>query len=224
MSGLTVPLSLPALVASGFVVSLATVAVPGPITLVATRLALSRHLSSAIWFLVGVTTLDVTLFTALASGAGPLLRAFGALPMVEIIGGIALLWGGTSSLRAAPTKRQPRVRVDNIEERRGFGSFLLGLLVAAGNPHYWIWWVTAGLAFVEAARAHGSYGLLWMLGALVGGVVAWYTPLLWALSHGSRLLGPRAESLVMKGMGLVLLLLGAGLVGLGSWRFWIAHF
>ena len=224
MSGLTLPLSLPALVASGFVVSLATVAVPGPITLVATHLALSRHLSSAIWFLIGVTTLDVTLFTALASGAGPLLRTFGALPMVEIIGGIALLWGGISSLRAVPTHRNPRVSINNVEERKAFGSFLLGLLVAAGNPHYWIWWVTAGLAFVEAARAHGGSGLLWMLGALVGGVAAWYAPLLWALSHGSSLLTPRVEHVVMKGMGAVLLLLGAGLAGLGSWRFWIAHF
>jgi threonine/homoserine/homoserine lactone efflux protein len=224
LSGLTVPLSLPALVASGFVVSLATVAVPGPITLVATRLALSRHLSAAIWFLVGVTTLDVTLFTALASGAGPLLRSIGALPMVELFGGIALVWGGVNSLAAAPAKRKRELRVNDVENRDAVGSFLLGLLVAAGNPHYWIWWVTAGLAFVEAARAHGNSGLLWMLGALVGGVLAWYAPLLWALSHGSRLLGPQAERFVMKGMGVVLLVLGAGLAGLGGWRFWIAHF
>ena len=81
MSGLTVPLSLPALVVSGFVVSLATVAVPGPITLVASRLALSRHLSSAVWFLVGVTALDVSLFTALAAGAAPILLAVGALDL-----------------------------------------------------------------------------------------------------------------------------------------------
>ena len=209
---------------SGFVVSLATVAVPGPITLVATRLALSRHLSSAIWFLVGVTTLDVTLFTALAAGAAPVLRAIGALPMVEIIGGFALIWGGVSSLRAAPRERAPRMRVSNVEERKAFGSFLLGLLVAAGNPHYWIWWVTAGLAFVEAARTHGGSGLLWMLGALVGGVLAWYAPLLWMLSHGSTLLTPGFERVVVKGMGAVLLVLGVGLAGLGGWRFWRAHF
>ncbi len=224
MRGLTVPLSLPALVASGFLVSLATIAVPGPITLVATRLALSRHLSAAVWFLVGVTTLDVSLFAALASGAGPVLRAVGALPMVEVIGGIALIWGGVTSLRATPHPARSRVKVDNVEERNALGSFLLGLLVAAGNPHYWIWWVTAGLAFVEAARAHGSSGLLWMLAALVGGVVAWYVPLLWALSHGSSLLSPRFERLVVHGMGAVLLILGVGLAGLGGWRFWRAHF
>ena len=223
MSGLTAPLSLPALVVAGFLVSLATVAVPGPITLVASRLALSRHISSAIWFLVGVTTLDVTLFTALAAGAAPVLREIGALPVVELAGGIALLWGGITSLRTAPSADGRRPALDGIEQRKALGSFLLGLVVAAANPHYWIWWVTAGLAFVEAARAHGAPGLAWMLGALVGGVVAWYVPLLWAFAHGSKLLPARAEALVIRAMGIVLVALGAGLAGLGGWRFYAAY-
>ena len=223
MPSLTTPLSLPALVASAFFVSLATVAVPGPITLVASRLALSRQLMAAVWFLVGVTCLDVALFTALAAGAAPRLREIGAIPFVEVLGGGALLWGGVTSLRKPRPARDPHLRVP-LDEGSPLGHFLLGVLVAAGNPHYWIWWVTAGLAFVEAARAHGSPGLLWMLGALVGGVVAWYVPLLWALSRGSVLLNPRAERLVTRGMGAALLLLGLGLVGVGSWRFYAAHF
>jgi threonine/homoserine/homoserine lactone efflux protein len=222
LPSLTVPFSLPALVASGFLVSLATVAIPGPITLVASRLALARRLSAAIWFLVGVTALDVTLFTALAGGAAPVLRRIGALPLIEVVGGMALVWGGLSSLRDSSPKRDTGPEVD-IEGRSGAGSFLLGLVVAAGNPHYWIWWVTAGLAFVEAARAHGAPGLVWMLAALVGGVVCWYVPLLWALHHGSALLTHRAEHLVTRVMGVALLLLGIGLVALGSWRFGVAH-
>lgn len=223
MPSLTVPLSLPALMASAFFVSLATVAIPGPITLVASRLALERRLSAAIWFLVGVTVLDVALFTALAAGAAPVLRQIGALPIVEIVGGLALVWGGFSSIRhVRPADRKvPKVEV---EGRGAFGSFILGLLVAAGNPHYWIWWVTAGLAFVEAARAHGAPGLVWMLGALVGGVVAWYVPLLWAMSRGSSLLSRRAERFVTRGMGVALIVLGLGLVGIGGWRFSAAHF
>lgn len=222
MPGLTVPLSLPALVASAFVVSLATVAIPGPITLVASRLALARHMWAAVWFLFGVTLLDVALFTALAGGAAPILRRIGALPIVEIVGGVALVWGGVSSLRPPKPRREPGLKVD-IESRSLFGSFLLGLLVAAGNPHYWIWWVTAGLAFVEAARAHGAPGLAWMLAALVSGVFCWYVPLLWAIHRGRSLLTPRAERLVTRGMGIALLLLGLGLLGLGTWRFWLAH-
>jgi threonine/homoserine/homoserine lactone efflux protein len=221
---LTLPLSLPALVVSAFLVSLATVAVPGPITLVATRLALNRNLAAAIWFLAGTTLLDVALFCALAAGAAPSLRRIGALPLVEIVGGMALVWGGIASFRSPPRHRESSRIYTSVEGNGALRSFLLGLLVSAGNPHYWIWWATAGLAFVEAARAHGESGLLWMLGALVGGVVTWYVPLLWALSRGSALLTPRAERIVTRGMGVVLLLLGLGLTGLGGWRLYAAHF
>lgn len=218
MDHLTLPLSLPALVASAFLVSLATVAVPGPITIVASRLAISHRISAAVWFLVGVTCLDVTLFLALAGGAAPVLRRIGALPIVEIVGGLALLWGGIAAIRTRPAPRKKKRRIEDADARSPVGDVALGLAVAAGNPHYWIWWVTAGLAFVEAARTHGSAGMGWMLGALIAGVVAWYIPLLWALHRGRTLLSPRVEALVTRAMGVVLVALGAGLTILGAFR------
>jgi threonine/homoserine/homoserine lactone efflux protein len=61
--------------------------------------------------------------------------------------------------------------------------------------------------------------MVWMLGALIAGVFAWYIPLLWALHHGRTLLSPRAELLVTRGMGVVLVALGVGLTTLGAIRF-----
>ncbi len=217
MGPVNLPLSLPALVASGFAVSLITVAIPGPITIVATRLGLSRHVAAAIAFLVGVTALDVTLFTALAAGAAPVLRRIGALPVVVILGGMALVWGGVTGLVARPATR-PRTDTLDLDRPNLLSSFALGIAVAAGNPHYWIWWVTAGLAFVEGARSHGAPGLAWMLAALVGGVVAFYIPLLWALRRGKTLLSPRVERIMTLGLSAVLVLLGASLVVLGGYR------
>lgn len=219
MEHLTLPLSLPALLAAGYLVSLATIAVPGPITIVASRLALSNRIAAATWFLAGTTVLDVSLFLALAAGAAPSLRRIGALPIVEVVGGLALLWGGAASLRAHPAPPKKR-EYGHLEERGNLvSSFVLGLAVSAGNPQYWVWWVTAGLTFVEAARSHGRAGIAWMLLALIAGVVSWYIPLLWALRHGRSLLSERAERFVTRGMGIVLVLLGAGLAGLGTWRF-----
>jgi threonine/homoserine/homoserine lactone efflux protein len=215
---LTLPLSLPALVASAYFVSLATVVVPGPITLVATRLALSRSIYAAISFLVGTTVLDVALFSALAAGAAPSLHRIGALPIVEIVGGLALIWGGLASFRSPSTRHEPGRIYQRTDSDGLTRSFLLGLLVSAGNPHYWIWWATAGLAFVEAARAHGAPGMAWMLGALIAGVVSWYIPLLWALRRGRALLSARAERFVTRGMAVALVVLGAGLITLGAMR------
>jgi threonine/homoserine/homoserine lactone efflux protein len=215
---LTLPLSLPALVGAAFVVSVATVAVPGPITLVASRLALSHRLAAAAFFLLGVTLVDVALFTALAAGAAPVLRRIGALPWVEVVGGLALLWAGVAAVRERAAARPTGPVAPAGQPRSVVASLLLGVLTSLGNPHYWIWWVTAGLAFVEAAKTHGRGGLLWMLGALVAGVVAWYVPLLWACHQGRALLGERGERVVTVAMGIVLLALGAGLTGLGFHR------
>jgi threonine/homoserine/homoserine lactone efflux protein len=215
---LTLPLSLPALVATAFLVSLATVAVPGPITLVASRLALSHRVNAVVFFLLGVTLVDVALFVALAAGAAPTLRRIGALPLVETIGGLALFWVGVASLREHRASRGSAPAGAVTEPRNVLAGFLLGVLTSLGNPHYWIWWVTAGLAFVEAARSHGRGGLLWMLGALVGGVVAWYIPLVWACRRGRALLSERGERIVTVSMGIVLLALGAGLTALGFHR------
>ncbi len=217
MNGLTLPLPFPALVAVGFIVSLATVAIPGPITIVATHLALDRRLAAAAWFLLGTTVLDATLFASLAAGAGPVLRRIGALPLVEIIGGLVLLWGGVASLRRRFPADHMRPRLHR-EPHRALGYFALGLVVSAANPHYWIWWVTAGLAFVEVARAHGTPGLAWMLAALIGGVIAWYIPLLWALRRGRALLSPRGERAVVRVMGMAITLLGAALIIFGTGR------
>lgn len=217
-----VPLSLPALIASAFVVSLATVVVPGPITLVLSRLAIAHRISRAAWFLAGCLAVDIALFTALAGGAAPLLRRLGALPAVEVVGGLALLWGGWSSLRHRPPPREPG-RAAHLEELQAYRAFLAGVAVCLGNLHYWFWWCTAGLAFVEAARAHGYPGLLWILAALVSGVVAWYVPLLWALHHGRSLLTPRGEHWVMVALGGILLALGSTLLVIGGVRLWLRH-
>jgi threonine/homoserine/homoserine lactone efflux protein len=210
-------LSLPALAVSGFLVSLGTVAIPGPITLVASRLVIARRLRHAIWFLCGVTTLDIALFVALATGAAPALAHIGAMPIVELAGGLALLVAGGLTLRRhLPASATPPP--SPIEVETAGGSFALGLVVAGGNPQYWVWWVTAGLAFVEAARSHGPLGLTVMLAALVGGVVSWYVPLLWALRRGRQLLSPRGAQRIERLLGVLLALLGLGLAALGTWR------
>lgn len=214
----TLPLSLPALVLVGFLVSFATVVVPGPITLVATQLGLAHHLKAAAWFLLGATVLDAVLFAALAAGAAPTLARLGALPAVEIIGGLVLLWGAVASRSQTGKRRPQKPNWEDVTKTSLARYFLLGMGVSLANPHYWLWWVTAGVAFVEAARAHGEPGLLWMLAALIGGVMSWYVPLLFALDHGKTLFSPETENKVTKLLSAVLLAMGLGLVALGSYR------
>lgn len=214
-----VPYALPPLIAAAFLVSLATVVVPGPITIVATRLAIAHSIRAAAYFLLGVVVLDTLLFIALVAGAGPPLRQLGAIPLVELLGGLVLLWVGLASLRSEPKPAVPATANGaDLGRTSSTGYFMFGIALAIGNPHYWIWWVTAGLAFIEAGRQHGTAGLLWMLTALVGGVMCWYLPLLAALHRGRTLLTPQMERLVVRGMGVALVTLGLALATLGGWR------
>jgi hypothetical protein len=57
-----------------------------------------------------------------------------------------------------------------------------------------------------------------MLAALIGGVVSWYVPLLWALHQGRKLLSARAEHRIEAALGVLLLVIGLGLLGLGAYR------
>ena len=184
--------------------------------LVASRLVIARRTRDAVWFLAGVTLLDVALFVALAGGAGPLLARVGAMPIVEAVGGVALLAGGLTAFLRQDGRTRTSLSLPSWSGSRG--GFLLGVAVSAGNPHYWIWWVTAGLAFVEAARSHGTLGLSVMLAALIGGVVSWYVPLVWALRRGRSLLSERAAHRLERVLAGLLVVLGLGLLALGGWR------
>lgn len=205
--------SLATIVTGAFLVSLATVAIPGPITLVASRLAM-RRLAPAVWFLLGVTALDVALFAALVAGAGPAVRAIGEIPMFEVLGGFVLLWAGIAALRR-PRPTAPPTDREGPERRRDAAYFLLGVAVAGGNPQYWFWWLSAGVAFIQASRAYGPAGMAWLLAALIGGVGVWYAPLLAAIQRGKTLLSPRIEVMVRKGLAVIMAALGLALVVVG---------
>ena len=206
---------------TAYLVSFATVVIPGPITLVATRLGLAHRLRAAFWFLLGATVLDALLFGALAAGAGPYLARLGALPAVEILGGLVLY----GAVVAAHPREKTRGKDPGLPANLNFPFwryFLFGMGVSSANPHYWFWWITAGLAFVEGARAYGKSGLAWILGALLAGVVSWYAPLLVALQRRKTLLGPRSERFVVQALSMVLFILGLSLVALGGYRLGIA--
>ncbi len=204
--------SLPAVIFSAFVVSFVTVVVPSPITIAASRYAVARGTRAAAIFLTAVTILDVAVFSALAFGLQPLLLRIGGTRYLMPVAGFLLVIVGLGMLVLAP--RDANRLVSERGKRRAereehlHGPFLAGLLVAAANPGYWIWWTTAGTAFIHAARHWGRLGLTLLLLAFIGGVVLWYSAFLWALHRGRTVVSPRLQK-------WLLVILGVALVGFG---------
>ena len=210
-------LSLVATVASAFVVTFATVVIPSPSTVAASRYAVRRGTRAAAVFLGAVLCLDITVFLVLALGFHPFLHALGAARYLAPLAGAGLIIFGlvmvVTARRGGPHLHSTAALPQPEDGGPARGPFLAGLLVPAANPGFWIWWTTVGTSFIHAARHWGDVGLGLLLLALLGGAAAWYLPLLWALNRGRQVFSERAQD-------LALVFLGFAMVGFGAVLLW----
>jgi threonine/homoserine/homoserine lactone efflux protein len=208
--------SLLATILSAFLVTFATVVIPSPSTVAASRLAFTHGWRAAASFLAGVVTLDIAVFCGLALGFQPFLqRVGGAAYLVPTVAAGMIIFGFAMMIR--PPRLAPRDScndppVSDRSQEPLRGAFLGGLLVPAANPGFWMWWMTVGTSFIHAARHWGDLGLASLLAALVGGVAAWYLPLVLALRRGSALFPPRSLRRVLRLLGAALVAFGAHLL------------
>ncbi len=212
---------LPAVIISAFFVSLATVIVPSPSTLAASRFGVTKGTRAAAACLSGVVLLDIIVFSGLALGFQPLLDRIGGSELILPIAGVLLVIAGVASIVAAPKD------VDRLISERGkrfadreqalHGPFLAGLIIPLANPGYWIWWTTVGTAFIHTARRWGGVGLALLLAAFLAGIMAWYIPLLFALHHGRQIFSPTVQTRLLRFIGIAM-------VGFGALLLWRTFF
>jgi len=210
--------SLLTVVLSAFVVTLATVIVPSPSTMAASRYAVSHGTRAAAACLSGVVILDIVVFLALAVGFEPMLFRVGGHRYILPVAAALLLGAGLFMVIMAPRDVHSRLisargRERADKEQKLHGPFLAGLLIPLANPGYWIWWTTVGTSFIHAARRWGRLGLTLVLIGFLGGVIGWYVPLLFALRRGRQVFSPRVQQ-------RILMVLGVGMMGFGAHLLW----
>lgn len=209
--------SLPAIVVSAFFVSFATVVVPSPSTLAASRYAVTQGTRAAAACLSAVVMLDIVVFLALALGLQPWLRSIGGSQYMPPIAGTLLVIAGIAMIIAAPkdVSRLVSERGKKFADREQalHGPFISGLVIPLANPGYWIWWTTVGTAFIHASRHWGRLGLTFVLLAFLSGVLSWYLPLLYALNRGRQVFSPTAQQ-------RLLTIVGIAMIGFGLFLLW----
>ena len=209
--------SLPAVVITAFFVSLATVIVPSPSTLAASRFGVVKGTRAAAACLTGVVILDIVAFVGLALGFQPLLDRIGGSKYTLPIAGVLLVTAGVASIIAAPkdVSRLVSKRGKRFADREQalHGPFLAGLIIPLANPGYWIWWTTVGTAFIHAARRWGRLGLTFLLLSFLAGILVWYIPLLFALHRGRQIFSPKVQQ-------RLLTILGIAMIGFGVFLLW----
>jgi len=185
-----------------FVISFSGAIQPGPVTATAITMG-ARNRWAGVLLAVGHGIIEFPLMVLIIVGLG----VFFQLPLTQIIigfaGGLILVLMAIAMFKTSSIKTSDEPRVTS------HGSAVLaGIVLTASNPYFLIWWATVGLALATKATEFGLYAF-----ALFA-IVHWFVDLIWvtALSfasfHGTTLLGPKSQAIILKTCAAAMLLFG----------------
>jgi threonine/homoserine/homoserine lactone efflux protein len=147
---------------------------------------------------------EFPLMILIASGMKWILESNQARIVIGLAGGIFLIIMAVGMLRSPKGGRETQATT-------GRGAPLLaGVILSGGNPYFFVWWATAGLALATTAVGLGVWAFV------LFAIIHWLCDLVWleALSRasfkGSVLLSPRRQKIALLVCGIALL--GFGLL------------
>ena len=135
---------------SVLLVSLSGALMPGPVLAVVVKDAPRRPIAG-IEAAAGHALLELPLVAAIALGFASVFKGPIAHVAIGAVGGAALVWMGIASLRIGAVE----LALSGESAPRSIAAGLLASL----NPHFFLWWATAGAAIVAGA-------LSWSVGVL----------------------------------------------------------
>jgi threonine/homoserine/homoserine lactone efflux protein len=183
------------------VISLSGVMAPGAVTAAAIAQGARRRWAGALMSF-GHSIIEIPLIFLIMFGLGVLFQANWFKIAVGLFGGGFLVWMGIGMLRERGAADPSSARTADA------GPIMTGLILSAGNPYFLLWWATVGLNLAIEARNLGW--LAFVLFALVHSLcdLVWLTILSFGSFHGTNILGPRVQRIVLDICGVALGLFG----------------
>ena len=182
-------------------ISLSGVMAPGAVTAAAVAQG-ARNRWAGPLMAVGHGIVEIPLMFLIMLGLGVLFQADWFKVIVGLFGGAFLVWMGIGMVR----------EMGNADSSAGkmaaAGPLTTGLILSVSNPYFLLWWASVGLNLTMEARGLGWIPFL--LFALVHWIcdLVWLTILSLAAFHGTNVLGPRIQRIVLQVCGVALILFG----------------
>ena len=182
-------------------ISLSGVMAPGAVT-AAVFAQGTRNRWAGLLMSIGHSIVEIPLIFFIMLGLGVLFQADWFKIVVGGLGGGFLVWMGIGMLRdmgnddTAPTKVVKS------------GPLATGVILSISNPYFLLWWATVGLNLTMEARGLGWIAFL--LFALVHSLcdLVWLNALSLAAFHGTTVLGPRNQRIILQICGVALIAFG----------------
>ena len=188
-------------------VSLSGVMMPGPVTAAAIVMGARNRYAGAL-MAVGHGIIEFPLIVLIAVGMKGILESNSVKIVIGLAGGTFLIITAAQMLSNLKSANKPQVTIN-----KG-APLLAGVILSGGNPYFFVWWATVGLALATTATGLGMWAFV--LFAIVHWLcdLIWLEALSWASFKGSVLLSPRRQRIVMLVCAIVLF--GFGLLFIGG--------
>ena len=197
-----------------FLVALSGALFPGPLLNFAIYKALKqkRGYLTAIYILLGHSTIELALIIALLAGATIFFQNIIFLTLVQFIGGIFLVIYGIVSIKGVlNTKYETDYTLEeNIIKGYKGNSYVGGILVSLSNPFWTIWWAGIGFSLMvdfNITLLKPLEMLLFFLGHELGDIV-WYLPISIFVYYGGKSLNSRIYKYVLLACGAFMIAFG----------------
>lgn len=197
-----------------FLVALSGALFPGPLLNFTIYKALKqkRGYLTAIYILLGHSTIELALIIALLAGATIFFQNIIFLTLVQFIGGIFLVIYGIVSIKGVlNTKYETDYTLEgNIIKGYKGNSYVGGILVSLSNPFWTIWWAGIGFSLMvdfNITLLKPIEMLLFFLGHELGDIV-WYLPISIFVYYGGKSLNSRIYKYVLLACGAFMIAFG----------------
>jgi threonine/homoserine/homoserine lactone efflux protein len=184
-----------------FLISFSGAIQPGPVTATAITMG-ARNRWAGVLLAVGHGIIEFPLMVLIIVGLGEIFQKTSTQIVIGLAGGLVLMYMAVSMFKTSA------INVDLKVAAKKDKPLLAGIVLTASNPYFLIWWATVGLALATDATKFGLYAF-----ALFA-IVHWFVDLIWvtALSfasfHGTTLLGPKSQAIILKSCAAAMLLFG----------------
>ena len=187
---------------------------PGPMLTVVVTETPRQGASAGPLVVLGHAMLELTLLILLVVGLGPILKHHTVQAVLQIAGGLMLVWTAVSMIVALARRRV------SIDWQGGAGggkarAVLMGIVSSLANPYWTIWWVTIGLGLLTKAYALGVAGLVAFYLGHITGDLTWYSLVSGAIAAGKRFITPRVYRTMVAVAAAFLLVLAAWFLSSG---------
>ena len=220
-------LSLPVIFGIALATGFSGAVVPGSLLAVVVTESIRSGWLAGPLMMIGHGLLELIAVILLVTGMITFARAPRARGVIGVLGGLVLLYLGYLTVRipgeAAAQALQATGPAAGQAARSWLHLSILGGLMSAANPYWWLWWATIGVAHVGWATQRGpAGGGVYFVGHLLADVI-WYCAVAVTLAAGRTLFSASVLRGIYIVCGAFLLALGAGFIVAGARALRVRH-